>query len=88
MSTILVHPDLKIGIGIAKKAPVPVRSATLPLSVHEGYAFMDRQGGSQDPEAFVRCRNGDSLDFPALQAMQSGTARPGAGPAGACLHRP
>ena len=49
---------------------------------------MDRQGGRQDPEVPVRCRNGDSLDFPALQAMQSGTARPGAGPAGACLHRP
>ncbi|MCY4313730.1 MAG: hypothetical protein OXD44_08580, partial [Gammaproteobacteria bacterium] len=62
--------------------------ATLPLSVHEGYAFMDRQGENRGREAFVQRRSGDNPDFPALQAMQSGTARPGAGPAGACLHRP
>ncbi|MCY4149615.1 MAG: hypothetical protein OXF73_09780, partial [Gammaproteobacteria bacterium] len=48
-------------------SPVPVRSATLPLSVHEGVAFMDRQGGNRGREAFVQRRSGDNPDFPALQ---------------------
>ena len=37
-----------------------------PLSVHEGYAFMDRQGGNQGSGVFVRPRSGDNPDFPAL----------------------
>ncbi|MCY4149504.1 MAG: hypothetical protein OXF73_09225, partial [Gammaproteobacteria bacterium] len=59
-----------------------------PLSVHEASLHGQTGGGIRVARHPVSLRNGDSLDFPALQATQSGPARPAAGPAGVRIQRP